>query len=317
MQPVKADHASRRHDDAPRQHRFGAHLSIAGGVSNALLEAQRLRMDTVQVFVKNQRQWRAAPLQPDDVKRWHALLAEPGFGPVIAHATYLINLASPDSALAEKSRIAFGEELRRCDELGIAGLVVHPGSPREGERAASLTQVAKQLDLIFAEQPQTKTLVLLETTAGQGASLGHTFEELAEIIGQVAEGTRVGVCVDTCHVFAAGYDIRDPQKYADMIDLAGRTVGLERIRCWHLNDSVGDCGSRKDRHAHIGDGCIGRVGFHNLLADTRFAGLPMLLETPDGTDERGREWHLVNLARLRRIARSATGQPTLEEDDDE
>lgn len=316
MQPVKADRAARTDDATPRQHRFGAHLSIAGGVSNALAEAQRLRMDTVQVFVKNQRQWRAAPLHADDVARWHTLRAEPGFGPVVAHATYLINLASPDSALAEKSRVAFAEELLRCHELGIAYLVVHPGSPRAGARSVSLKQVANQLDMIFAEQPQTQTLVLLETTAGQGACLGHTFEELAEIIGQVAEGTRVGVCVDTCHVFAAGYDMRDAQKYADMIDLAARTVGLERIRCWHLNDSVGDCGSRKDRHAHIGDGCIGRIGFHNLLADTRFVGLPMVLETPDGTDERGREWHLVNLARLRRMARSATGQATPEDDDE-
>lgn len=289
------------------KHRFGAHMSIAGGIQNAIVAALDHKMDAVQVFVKNQRQWRAPPLKAEDVDRWLELLATPGFGPVVAHATYLINLASADSALYEKSRRAFADELERCTALAIPYLVVHPGAAGEQTVAEALARVAAALDRIFEQRPAIRTMTLLETTAGQGTALGRTFEELGEIIRNVSEPQRVGVCIDTCHVFAAGYDIRDREAYERMIALADREVGLDRVRCWHFNDSKGDCGSLRDRHEHIGRGQIGMAGFRNVLADPRFRGVPMILETPKGEDESGRDWDRVNLRRLRAIAARVRG----------
>jgi deoxyribonuclease-4 len=293
------------HADAARPHRFGAHMSIAGGMHHAISEALKLRFDTLQVFVKNQRQWRAAPLKPDDLARWNELLDTTGIGPVVAHATYLINLASADEGLYEKSRTAFAEELQRCQALSIPYLVIHPGAAREQSTEQAIERVAAALNLIFADQRDLKTMVLLETTAGQGTTLGRTFRELGAIIDRIDESERVGVCVDTCHVFAAGYDIRRPDRYKAMIAEAKRCVGLERIRCWHLNDCKSECGSRVDRHEHIGRGRIGSAGFRNVLADKRFRGVPMILETPKGENERGRLWDLVNVQRLRTIASRA------------
>ena len=299
-----------RRGSTTRRHRFGAHLSIAGGMQRAIAEALRFRMDTVQVFVKNQRQWRAVPLKADDVDRWHELLATPGFGPPVAHATYLINLASPDRGLYARSRAAFTEELQRCQTLGIPYLVVHPGAAREAPVGRAIERVAAALNRIFDRNPRLTTMPLLETTAGQGTALGSSFEQLAEIIGRLQEPARVGICIDTCHVFAAGYDIRDAAQYDAMIELADRCVGLDRIRCWHLNDSKTDLGSRVDRHEHIGHGRIGSAGFRNLLADPRFYGVPMILETPKGKDPGGKEWDRLNLRRLRSLAARVTGSRT-------
>jgi deoxyribonuclease-4 len=271
-------------------------------MQRAIAEALRLRMDTVQVFVKNQRQWRAAPLRPGDVERWRELLATPEFGPPIAHATYLINLASPDRALYTRSRATFTEELRRCQALGIPYLVLHPGAAGQAPSGEAIKRVATALNEIFDRHPRLTTMPLLETTAGQGTTLGSSFEQLADIIGRLQEPDRVGVCIDTCHVFAAGYDIRDAGQYDAMIELAERCVGLDRIRCWHLNDSKTGLGSRVDRHEHIGRGRIGSAGFRNLLADRRFHGVPMILETPKGNDPGGREWDRINLRRLRALA---------------
>lgn len=284
---------------------FGSHLSIAGGVYRAAEEAQRLGFETVQVFVKNQRQWKGAPLRDDDVQRWRTLCAAPSFGPPVAHATYLINLASADDTLHAKSVAAFTDELERCDVLGIPYLVVHPGAAGEQTRAGAVKRVAAALNAISERRPDLKTMPLLETTAGQGTALGRSFGELGEILSLLREPQRVGVCGDTCHVFAAGYDIRDRDAYESMVAEAQRAVGLGRIRCWHLNDSRGACGSRLDRHEHIGQGQIGDAGFRNLLGDARFATVPMILETPKGEDERGRAWDAVNLRRLRRLARTS------------
>ena len=292
-------------ENEPNAHCFGSHLSIAGGMRHALVEALRLRCRTVQVFVKNQRQWRATPFKPDDLERWHDLLGTAGFGPPLAHATYLINLASPDKALFARSVAAFTEELLRCETLRIPYLVVHPGAAVGAPVEQAVGRVAKALNRIFEAHPDLTVMPLLEATAGQGSTLGSTFEQLAEIIRAVEQPGRVGVCIDTCHVFAAGYDIRDSGQYEAMISLADRELGLERIRCWHLNDSKGELGSRLDRHEHIGKGRIGSAGFRNLIADTRFRGVPMILETPKGEDSRGREWDRINLARLRSIATRA------------
>jgi deoxyribonuclease-4 len=277
-------------------HCFGSHLSIAGGMYRAIEEAERLGFDTVQVFVKNQRQWRASPLGEEDIRVWREHAARPGFGPCVAHATYLINLAAADDDLYLKSVEVFETELRRCDALGIPYLVVHPGAVGAQSEEAALARVAVALDAIMLRNPTLTTMPLLETTAGQGSTLGRTWQQLGGILRAMTSGNWVGVCADTCHVFAAGYDIRDPEIYEAMIALAGREVGLDRIRCWHLNDSRGDCGSRVDRHEHIGKGKIGVAGFRNVLRDERFRGLPMILETPK--DDEG-EWDRANLKRLR------------------
>jgi len=271
----------------------------------AVKAALQMRLDTVQVFVKNQRQWRAARFKPDDLARWRELVGTPGFGRPIAHATYLINLASGDEELHEKSRRAFAEELQRCQTLAIPYLVVHPGAAGKQTPAQALARVAAALNRIFREHPDLRTMPLLETTAGQGTTLGRSFEELGTIIGMLDEPRRVGVCIDTCHVFAAGYDVREPARYEALVTEAKRAVGLKRIRCWHLNDSKGACGTRLDRHEHIGRGHIGSVGFRNVLSDQRFYGVPMILETPKGKTETGRDWDRVNVQRLRTIASRA------------
>lgn len=286
--------------DVKTTHRFGSHLSVAGGMTNAIREARRLGFDSVQVFVKNQRQWKATPLDPGDLAAWREARGA-AFGPVVAHATYLINLASADDALRARSVAALVEELHRCDVLDIPYLVLHPGAAVGIERDAGVRNVAASLNEIHTANTGVRATVCLETTAGQGSTLGRTFEELGAIIALLRQPQRVGVCVDTCHVFAAGYDIRDEAVYQAMIDEAERTVGLSRIRCWHLNDSRGDVGSHLDRHEHIGRGKIGKAGFAHVLRDERFAGLPMILETPKETDERGREWDVVNLRALRAI----------------
>ena len=252
--------------------------------------------------MKNQRQWHAPPLREDDVARWRELAATPGFGPTVAHASYLINLASENRELRTRSRDAFADELARCDILGIPYLVLHPGAAGTAPVNKATARVAKALDQIFKRRPRLRTMPLLETTAGQGTTLGRSFDELGAILDKLAHPERVGVCIDTCHVFAAGYDIRRPEAYAQMISEAERRVGLRRIRCWHLNDSLRELGSHRDRHAHIGRGHIGMAGFRNLLADPRFRDVPMILETPKGQDDRGRDWDKVNIRRLRAIA---------------
>jgi len=301
----ESGHCTRRGGQRWRGHCFGAHLSIAGGMHHAIEAALRLGFDTVQVFVKNQRQWGAASLVRDDVDRWHELLQTPGFGPPVAHATYLINLASAEDALWRRSRTALAAELQRCHVLAIPYLVVHPGAAGQQPRERAIARVAAALNRLFDEQPHLTTMVLLETTAGQGTTLGRTFAELAAIVGQVQEPQRVGVCIDTCHVFAAGYDIREPHLYEQMIQLAARQVDLRRVRCWHINDSQGELGSHLDRHEHVGLGCIGDAGFRNVLADRRFVGLPIILETAKGRNSDGEEWDAVNLRRLQVLARRA------------
>lgn len=301
VRTARSDAPSARPRSSAARPCFGSHLSVAGGMHHAIEAARRLKLDTVQVFVKNQRQWRAPPLVAEAVARWHRERAASGFEQIVAHATYLINLASPDAGLRDRSCEALREELERCDALAIRYLVLHPGSAVGLDVPAALRNVAKSLNRVLAACPRLSVLPLLETTAGQGRTLGRTFDELAQILGALDQPERAGVCIDTCHVFAAGYDIRDAQAYAAMIAEAERLIGLPRIRCWHLNDSRGALGSRVDRHEHIGRGQIGLSGFRHVLNDARFCGLPMILETPKGVDERGRAHDVLNLRRLRRL----------------
>lgn len=286
------------------EHRFGSHLSIAGGMHHAIEAARSLGFSALQVFVKNQRQWRAAPLKQEDVQAWFEARESVDLGPIVAHATYLVNLASADDGLWSKSIDGFTEELLRCDALDIAYLVVHPGAAGEQPVPQALARVADALNRIFEKHADLQVMPLLETTAGQGSSLGRSFAELGEILDQVTESERVGVCVDTCHVFAAGYDLRSDEGYAAMIAEAKKAVGLKRIRAWHLNDSKGDLGSHLDRHEHISHGKIGGAGFKRVLHDETFRGLPMVLETPKGEDDKGQDWDKRNVALLKRLAKT-------------
>jgi len=301
---------ARRRAIPDHQRRFGAHVSIAGGLSLAFERADRVGCDCAQVFVKNQRQWRAPPLTDAQLEAWRDTRAASTVHSVIAHAAYLLNLASPERTLWLRSIDAFVDELGRCEQLGIGALVIHPGSHRGRGLAWGLKRVADALDRIHARTGPLNVLTVLETTSGQGDCLGGRFEHLAEIIGRVREPQRVGVCLDTCHVFAAGYELRTQEGYETTVAKLAANVGLDRVVALHLNDSMGPLGSRRDRHAGIGQGALGRRGFRRLVNDPRFFGRPMILETPKGTDARGRDLDRVNLGVLRRLI-DPTGEKML------
>jgi len=292
------------------QQRFGAHMSIAGGLHQALELGRKTGCDCIQIFVKNQRQWRAPPLTQDQVHAWQKALAESAIRPVIAHSTYLINLASPDDRLWQRSIDAFTDELERCERLRVTALVIHPGAHLGQGVDWGIARVARALDAIHDRTRGFAVKTTLETTAGQGSCLGSRFDQLAAVIEHAREPDRIRVCVDTCHIFAAGYDLSSSQGYAaTMADLA-RHIGLDRIVAFHLNDSLSPAGCHKDRHEHIGRGHLGRSAFRHLLNDPRFLGLPMILETPKGQDTRGRDLDSVNLATLRRLVASVKTCPT-------
>lgn len=279
---------------------FGSHLSISGGLHNALLSAERLGCDVVQVFTKNQQQWNCPPLVQSAIDDWKLHQTRLKFRKTVSHDSYLINLAAVDPVIREKSVALFAEELRRCEALGIPYLVTHPGAHVGAGEAEGLRKVAAALDEIHRLLPGFKTMTCLEITAGQGSSLGWQLEQLAEIISLVDEPKRLGVCLDTAHLFAAGYDFRG-RKYAAFRKQLEKTIGLSRVKVWHLNDSKKELGSRVDRHDHIGRGKIGLEGFRPIVRDEAFADVPKILETPKEKDEAGREWDAVNLQVLRNL----------------
>lgn len=264
--------------------RLGAHESIAGGLYKAFDRARSVGCDAVQIFVKSNRAWAVKPLTEEDIARFKAKAEETGVQPVVAHTSYLLNLGALDEALWTKSRDTLIVELKRCEALGVPWLVLHPGSHVGSGEEAGLAQVARGLGEVHAVTPGFRTQILLETTAGQGTNLGYRFEQLAWLMEHTPEGERLGVCLDTCHVFAAGYELRTPEGYTATMEAFDRIVGLEWLKALHLNDSKGDLGSRKDRHEHIGKGHIGLEGFRNVLNDPRLTGLPGLLETPKSND---------------------------------
>ena len=246
--------------------------------------------EALQIFTKSAGQWRARPLPPDEVALFRRRVRESRVRPVIAHNSYLINVAAADAVLRRRSIESLAEELDRAEALGLDGLVMHPGSYTGGTEAGGLRLIAEALGELLRSRPDGRTRILLEHTAGQGTNLGHRFEHLAEIIERVGGSPRVGVCLDTCHLLAAGYDVCSPEGYLDTFRSFGRLVGFSRLKAFHLNDSKKPCGSRVDRHEHIGRGCLGLEPFRRLLNDRRFARLPMLLETPklDASDRRRR-----------------------------
>ncbi len=279
-------------------------MSIAGGLDRAPLRGLQVGCDTIQLFTKSNRQWRAKRLSDQEVAAFKANLAASGIGPVVAHDCYLVNLAAPRVSMWKRSVAAFREELERAERLGIPYLVAHPGSHGGAGESEGIRRVAEALNVLHAGLPREGGVqVLLETTAGQGTSLGYRFEQLAAILALVDETDRVGVCLDTCHVFAAGYDLRSPDGYRKTMDELEACLGLARLKAIHLNDSKGDLGSRLDRHDHIGEGRLGLASFRRILNDPRARRVPMILETPKGDDDVRADRR--NLARLRRLLNGA------------
>jgi deoxyribonuclease-4 len=259
---------------------FGAHVSVAGGLPLAVERAVAHDCQAFQIFAKNANQWRGRVLPAGEIRQFRAKLRASGIAPVVSHASYLINLASADRALRRQSIASMGDELDRAEALGLYGVVLHPGCYTRSSETEGLELIAEGLIELLGERRRGRTLVLLEQTAGQGTALGTTFEQLASIMARTNDHERVGVCLDTCHLFAAGYDISTEQGYAETLKRFERLVGFERLKVFHVNDSKRPLGSRVDRHEHIGKGLIGADAFRRLANDPRFDRLPMLLETP-------------------------------------
>src|SRR5688500_16374397 len=259
--------------------RIGAHMSVAGGVSKAVDRAVVHGCEALQIFSKNASQWKGKPLDPLEVRAFRRRVEETGVAPVVSHASYLINLATTFPLLREQSMAAFVDELDRAHALGLLGVVIHPGTCTAGTEADALRLIAEAIRAALKARPRRRTMVLLEHTAGQGRTVGHRFEHLAAILDHLDGSPRVGVCLDTCHLVASGYDIVSEQGYTQTFAALDRLVGLDRVRVFHGNDSKKPCGSRVDRHEHIGEGCLGIEPFRRLINDPRFAGLPLLIET--------------------------------------
>ena len=282
--------------------RLGAHESIAGGLVNAFERGHSATCDAIQIFTKSSRQWRARPLSAAEIAAWRermdAEATSGGIFPVVVHSSYLINVGSPKAATWQKSYDALQVEVERCEALGVRHLVLHPGSHLKAGEEVGLANVARALSQLHAATPGFQATVCLEGMAGQGTNLGYTFEQLAWLLEHTDQGERLGICLDSCHLYAAGYDVRTPEGYAETMDAFDRVIGLERLQVVHLNDSVQELGSRRDRHTHIGAGTIGLEGFRNLVNDPRLAHLPGLLET-DKSDDLHED--IENLARLRSL----------------
>jgi deoxyribonuclease-4 len=259
-------------------------MSIAGGVDRALERAAAVGCTAVQIFTKSSNQWAARALPEDEVARFAATRGRAGFDAIVAHDSYLINLCSPDDALYQRSIAACVEELERCDRLGIAALIAHPGAHMGQGEEFGVRRMAAAIDIIHERLPDGRAALVLETTAGQGSTIGYRFGQIGAILAAVRRPERLGVCLDTCHVFAAGYDLRTAAGYAETWTQFDAEIGIGRLRALHLNDSKKDLGCRVDRHEHIGRGFLGLEAFRHLMNDGRIAHLPMVLETPKSDD---------------------------------
>ena len=282
-----------------RQCLLGAHLSIAGGLENALYRAAALECNVLQIFTKNASTWKERTLQVAEVERFDAARAETGIREVAAHTSYLINIASPDRKQRLRSCAALEEELKRASALQISDVVLHPGSHMGAGESRGLEKAAESLNAVLSKQSRSSSRLLLETTAGQGNSLGYRFEQIAELLDRIEDQSKIGVCLDTAHIFAAGYDIRTVASFSAVMRQFDAAVGLKHLRLIHLNDSKKELGTRIDRHQHIGEGFIGLEAFGCILRDRRLTAIPKIIETPK--DAPGRKWDRVNLDRLRAL----------------
>ena len=276
--------------------KLGAHMSISGGLHLSLERGKEVGCDVIQLFTKNSTQWKGRIIKEDEAALFKKTRDKTRVEAIAAHDSYLINLASPDNIVWEKSVEAFYQEMVRAEKLDIPYLVTHPGSHRDSGEDAGLNRIAGALNMLLRMTPDFKKMILIETTAGQGASLGYRFEQIRSIIDQVMEPERLGVCLDTCHIFAAGYDMRDQESYNKTMEEFDRAIGITKIRLFHLNDSLKAISSRVDRHQHIGTGFIGLEGFRLLMRDKRFSDIPKVLETPKGEDM---QEDVINLKTLR------------------
>jgi deoxyribonuclease-4 len=283
---------------------IGAHMSIAGGLSNALLLGQELGCGTIQIFTKNNNRWKARKLTSKEASKFLDHQTKTGISPVVGHAGYLINLASPEEDAYNMSRDSTLVELKRAEMLGLPYLILHPGAHLGSGERQGIQRVIESLDWLHGRTRGYAVKVLLETTAGQGTSIGHRFEHLAQIIDGTEESQRLGVCLDTCHIFAAGYDIRTKRTYDATFREFSELIGLSRLLAIHVNDSMKGLASRVDRHQHIGKGEIGLEAFRLLMNDERWGRVPKILETPK---EGGNEKDIQNLSVLRTLIKGLPG----------
>jgi deoxyribonuclease-4 len=281
---------------------LGAHMSIAGGLHNAIDRGLKTGCGVIQIFTQNANRWSGKPVTDGDSKLFREKWSESGLHDIISHDIYLVNLAAAEGEVREKSFNAFQAEMERCTILGIDKIIMHPGSHLGDGEEVGLRRIAERFDMLFEKVPDFGGRVLLETTAGQGTNLGYRFEQLRDIIGLSAYPERFAVCFDTCHAFAAGYDTTTEEGYARVFEEFDRVVGLDRLLAFHLNDSRKGLDSRVDRHEHIGKGAMGLSPFRFLMNDKRFAEIPKMLETPKGDND---EMDLVNLKILRELIESA------------
>ena len=277
---------------------LGSHMSIAGGVQNALLQGKEVGCETVQIFTKSSRQWTAKPLSEEEIAQFRVAKKETGITTVVAHDSYLYNFAAPNEPLRKKSVAGLIDEMQRCEALGVAYLIAHPGAHVGAGEDTGMKTIAKSIDEMHKACPGFTTKLAIEITAGQGSNLGYKFDQVRQIIDATKAPERLRVCFDTEHAFAAGYDLRSQDGYERTFTEFDETIGLDRLVAFHLNDSKKDLGCRVDRHEHIGKGFLGLEAFRLLLNDQRFWGLPMCLETPKSADcHEDRE----NLALLRSL----------------
>ena len=280
---------------------LGAHMSVAGGLYTAFERADRVGCTAIQIFTKNSNQWNDPTILPEDMTKYREAKDKSKVQIVVSHDSYLINLCAVNEKLLEKSREAFVKEIKRCDALEIRHLIFHPGAHTTLDRKESLRLVADSLNYAHKATGGADVMLVIETTAGQGTTIGSSFEEIAEIIAGVKEEERVGVCIDTCHIFAAGYDIRTRSGYDKAMKGFDEIIGFEKLHAVHLNDAKKPLSSHVDRHEHIGKGEIGKAAFGYLMNDDRFSKIPKVLETPKGED--GFQMDIINLKTLRALVK--------------
>ncbi|MCR4418085.1 MAG: deoxyribonuclease IV [Ignavibacteria bacterium] len=280
---------------------LGAHTSIAGGVDKAVERAARIGCTTFQLFTKNSNQWYAKPLNEQVIQNYKRLIKLKNLKPVIAHDSYLINLCAKDKSILKKSREAFIDELNRCELLGIDYLNFHPGSHMGMGELDGIKLIAESINIAHDKTKGYKVKSMIETTAGQGTSIGFKFEQIRKIIDLVEDKKRLAVCVDTCHIFAAGYDIRTEKVYEKTFQEFDEVIGLKYLKAFHMNDSKKGLGERVDRHEHIGKGKIGLNGFRFIMNDERFISIPKILETPKGEDMKE---DIINMRKLLRLVKT-------------
>ncbi len=264
---------------------LGAHTSTSGGVSKAIERAEKLGFTAIQIFTKNNNRWFAKPLDEKEIESFQVSLADSKIKFIVSHDSYLINLCASNPELLEKSRKAFIDELERCELLGILYLNFHPGSHTGRGEEEGIKVIAESINIAHNKTKGYKVSSMLELTAGQGTAIGYKFEHIAKIIDLVEEKERMSVCIDTAHIFAAGYDIRTPEVYKNTMEEFDKIIGLDKLKCFHINDSKKELGSRVDRHEHSGKGFIGKEGFANIMNDKRLEIIPKILETPKGKEQ--------------------------------